>query len=77
LKNNRLIVLSIDLQKVSGSFNGNHLVLVHRYLPRQHTFLVHDCAFAVGKEGANIPLSPDELARMSNGRGMTFWKNRF
>lgn len=76
LKNNRLIVLSIDLQKVSGSLKGNHLVLVHRYLPRQHVFLVHDCAFAVGKEGANIPLSRDELARMSNERGMAFWKNR-
>ena len=75
LKNNRLIVLSINLQKVPGSFKGNHLVLVYRYLPRQHVFLVHDCAFAVGKEGANIPLSQDELARMSNERGMTFWKS--
>jgi hypothetical protein len=74
LTDNRMIILSIDLAKATSSFKGNHLILVHRYLPEEGLFLANDCAFAIGESGFDIPLPVDLLERISNRRGMTIWK---
>jgi hypothetical protein len=74
LGKNHMVVLSIDLQKASSSYTGNHLILIHQFLPHEKSFLIHDCSYTLGKEGSHIKLSQDELAHMSNKRGITLWK---
>lgn len=73
LLQNRMVVLSIDLGK-DTAFKGNHLLVVHRYLSKDNTYLVHDCAYAVGKEGASIALTEERLDLLSNRRGLSLWK---
>jgi hypothetical protein len=74
LAENRMVVLSIDLARVSPSRTGGHLILVHRYLPETSAFLVNDCSFAVGESGADVSLPSAELARIATGRGIALWK---
>lgn len=74
LENNRFAILSIDLRKATESFKGTHLILVHAYSREERRFIVHDCAYALGKEGCGILVSHDELAHISNERGMILWK---
>jgi hypothetical protein len=78
---NRMVVLSIDLGKVPGQnkdarLTGGHLILVHRFLPNQGTFLIHDCSRLLGKTGRDISLTPEALERISNQRGLVLWLGR-
>lgn len=75
LKNNRLVILSVDLNKIRSTLHGNHLILIHNYSHEQKKFLVHDCSFVVGKNGIDIPMTSTDLEAISNKKGVVIWKN--
>lgn len=67
---NRFVLLSIDLQKISNKLSGSHLILVHGYCLRKKYFIVHDSAHVVAENGENAKLSTEILQRISNNKGI-------
>lgn len=73
LKNNKLILLSVDLHKLDSSITGSHLVLVHGYNHEKDEFVLHDCASVLNENGENIVIPREQLNKISNQKGITMW----
>lgn len=63
-------ILSVDLAKLNTGLRGGHLLLLHKYLPDSDEFVLHDCASAIGFPGNNIHITSNELAAISNSKGL-------
>lgn len=66
----RFVMLSIDLAKVRPLLKGSHLVLVYSYIVATDTFLLHDCSSVIGKDGCNVQIRRQDLAAISNRKGL-------
>ena len=74
IKKNHFAVLSIDLHRLTGFMNGDHLILIHQYDSEKDSFILHDCAALVGCKGKNTKISPARLDAISNYKGIVLWK---
>lgn len=65
-----LVILSVDLKKLNPPHDSTHLVIVFGYDEVDKEFSIHDSASILKPIGSGLTLDTEELARLSNGRGI-------
>lgn len=71
IEQGKFAMVSVDLARVEGSsLSGGHLLLVYGFNPRDNIFGIHDCASLVRSDGEGMSIPRQELATMSNHKGV-------
>jgi hypothetical protein len=71
IKNGKVMFLSVDLSKLKDSpYNESHLVVVYGVSDSEAELYLHDCASVLGPNGNGMHILREELARLSNGKGL-------
>ena len=74
VKNDRFVILSIDLMRATHSIAGSHLILIHGYDLSTEEFVFHDPSQIIDEVGRNARISQYHLEEISNKKGLIIWE---
>jgi hypothetical protein len=71
IRNGKVIFLSVDLSKLEENPHPeSHLVVVYGVDDTEAELYLHDCASVLSPNGNGIHMAREELAKLSNGKGL-------
>lgn len=71
LGQDKVALLSVDINKLDKKLNGAHLILVYQYDEKSESFIVNDCAHILNHKGKQISVPKFLLNRICNNKGLT------